>query len=197
MATKPDPTKNKEFKLVPAGTHLARCCQFIHIGHVPNTFPGATTAVVNKIRLTWELPDETNVFSDEKGAQPFSMSKEYTLSMNDKANLRKVIESWFGAKLSDEEAAEFDTELLVGKPALITITHTVKGDKTYADVQNVTALPKSMTCPEPINKSSILTWENMSTEDFNKLPPFLQDKMKQAAEYGPWCAKNGIAEQAF
>lgn len=197
MATKPDAQKNKEFKLVPAGTHMARCYQFIHLGHVPNTFPGATSPTVNKIRLTWELPDEMVTFNEEKGPQPFSMSQEYTLSMNEKANLRKMVESLFGQKLSDEEAENFDTELLVGKPCLLTIVHTTKGDKTYAGVQNVTSLPKGMPVPEPVNKSNIITWENMSTEDFNNLPPFIQDKMKQAAEYGPWCEKNGVAAIPF
>lgn len=197
MATRPDKSNGKDFKLVPAGTHMARCYQFIHLGHVPNTFPGATTSTVNKIRLTWELPDEKAVFNAEKGEQPFVMSQEYTLSMNEKANLRKMIESLFGQKLSDEEAENFDTELLVGKPCLLTIVHTVKGDKTYTNVQNVTSLPKGMPVPEQINKSSIITWENMSTEEFNNLPPFLQDKMKQAAEYGPWCEKNGVSSIPF
>ncbi len=196
MATKAETTK-KEFKLVPAGTHLARCYAFLHMGHVPNTFPGATNPTVNKIRLTWELPEEMAQFKEGAEPQPFSMSQEYTLSMNEKANLRKVVSSWLGVKLSDEEAEFFDTELLVGKECLLTIVHTTKGDKTYAGIQNVTSLPKGMICPAPINKTSIITWENMSPTDFDSLPQFLQDKMKQATEYPVWCEKNKVDGIAF
>lgn len=196
MATKAESQK-KEFKLVPAGTHLARCYAFLHLGHVPNTFPGATTPTVNKIRLTWELPQEMAQFKEGGEEQPFSMSQEYTLSMNEKANLRKMVESWFGQKFTDEEAENFDTELLVGKECLLTIVHTVKGDRTYAGVQNVTSLPKGMVCPEPINKTSIITWENMSPTDFDAIPPNLRDKMKQATEYPVWCDKNNVQPIAF
>lgn len=196
MTTKAETIK-KDYPIVPAGTHLARCYQFIHLGHVPNTFPGATTPTVNKIRLTWEFPQEMHQFKEGQPEQPFSISQEYTLSMNEKANLRKIVESWFGIKLGDEEAANFDTELLVGKECLLTITHTQKGDKIYAGVQNVTSLPKGMSCPDPINKTSILTWEGMNADDFSKIPAFIQDKMKQATEYPVWCEKNNVEAAAF
>lgn len=188
---------NKEFKLVPAGTHLARCYQFIHLGNVPNTFPGAKSAIVNKIRLTWELPEELEVFKEGEAPQPFVVSQDYTLSMNEKANLRKMIQSWYGKTFTDEEADNFDTELLVGMDCLLTINHVTKNDKTYANIQNVTKLPSKMVCPNPINKPSIVTWENMTMDIFNNLPKFLRDKMRVSEEYKQYAINNGIETLAF
>lgn len=192
MATKATGGAKKEFKLVPAGTHLARCYQFLHIGNVPNTFPGAQSAVINKIRLTWELPDEKVSFKEGEEPKPFSISQDYTLSMNEKANLRKMVQSWLGQKMTDEEATDFDVETLVGKPCLLTIVHTTKGDKTYASVNNVTALPGKMECPAAINAPSVINWETMTVDAFNALPEFLQKKMQEAAEYRAFAEANNI-----
>lgn len=197
MPTKPDATNKKEFKLVPAGTHLARCYQFIHIGHVPNTFKGAEGQITNKIRLTWELPEELEVFKQGEEAKPFSVSQEYTLSMNEKANLRKMVQSWTGVTLSDEEANNFDAESLVGMDCLLTVTHVTKNDKTFANIQNITKLPSKMVCPASVNASKITTWPGMTKEEWATIPKFLQDKMKLSEEYKKFALENNIEEVAF
>lgn len=187
----------REFKIIPAGTHLARCYSFIHIGHVPNTFPGATNAITNKIRLTWELPEELEVFKEDKGPQPHVISQEYTLSMNEKSNLRKMIQSWYGKQMGDDEAEKFDVELVVGKECLLTVIHEEKAGKTYTKIQNVTALPSKMKCPDAINPSKIVTWEALTKDEFALLPNFIQEKMRQATEFTEWADKNGIVRVAF
>lgn len=194
MATTPDPVKNKEFKLVPAGTHLARCYQFIHIGHIPNTYPGSTSAIINKIRLTWELPEELTVFKEGEDAKPFSVSQDFTLSMNEKATLRKMVQSWMGKTLTDDEAAVFDAESLVGEPCLLTIIHKEgKDGKKYANVQNITKLPAKMVCPESVNALKIINWQDMTKEVFGSLPEFIQKKMQESAEYNKFAGTDGLA----
>lgn len=189
---------NKEFKLVPAGTHLARCYQFIHIGNVPNTFPGIKPGTMtNKIRLSWELPEELTTFKEGEEPKPFVISQDYTLSMNEKANLRKMIQSWLGKSFTDEEAVNFDTELLVGMDCLLTINHVTKGEKTFANIQNITKLPSKMVCPAPVNKASFVTWESMTPDIFNNLPKFIQDKMKLSDEYKTFARNSGIELEAF
>lgn len=197
MSTKAPAGSKKEFKLVPAGTHLARCFGFIHVGHVPNTYPNATTPTVNKIRLTWELPEEKEVFKEGAEPQPFSISQDYTLSMNEKSNLRKIVQSWFGKTMTDEEAADFDVESLVGLECLLTIAHQKKTDKTFAVVQNITQLPKAMKCPDGINKQFVITWENLDEATYNGLPEFIQNKLKEASEYPVWCQKHNVESVAF
>ena len=72
-----------DFKIPPAGTHMARCIGMIEIGTVTTTFMD-DEKILQKVSITWELPEELAVFNEEKGEQPFVVSKEYTLSMHEK-----------------------------------------------------------------------------------------------------------------
>ena len=78
---------------VPAGTHVARCYQIIHIGTILDTFQGEEK-LVNKVRLVFELPLETADFG--KGEQPFSIGRDFTLSMHEKSGLRAFVQGWLG-----------------------------------------------------------------------------------------------------
>ena len=91
---------------VPAGNFPARCYKIIHYGTIPTSYMGESK-MTNTIRVDFELPTEMRVFDEEKGEQPLSISKEYTLSMNEKANLCRDLESWRGKKFTDEEAVNF------------------------------------------------------------------------------------------
>lgn len=195
MPTLPDKTSLKEFAPVPVGTHLARCISLIHIGHIPNTIKGAKSDIRNVIRLTWELPEELLPAKDGETGMPYVISQDYTLSMHEKASLRKLVQTWLGTKMTDEEAENFDVESLIGKACLLNVIHTVSNanGKTYGNVQSVTSLPGKMKCPEQVNASSIYTWDTMTPAEMDLIPPFITAKMKTATEYPEWCAKNGIA----
>ena len=177
------PYKGKDFDPVPAGNHIARCYQILHIGTVPEEYEGRVN-MMNKVRFTWELPNETKVFKEGEPAKPLSISKDYTLSMGDKANLRKVVEGWLGAGLHKEEAEFFDVETLIGQPCMLNVVHKKsKGGNLYADVLGVASIPKGMTAPEAINTSRVINYENFDQAVFDKLPDFLKDKMKKSEEY--------------
>ena len=75
-------------EIVPSGTHIARCYSMIHIGTVEWEYNGEQK-FSNKVRLTFELPNEMREFSGEQ--KPMVISKEYTLTMHEKSNLRKDI----------------------------------------------------------------------------------------------------------
>jgi hypothetical protein len=57
--------------------------------------------------ITWELPTELEVFHEEKGEEPYVVSKTYTLSMHEKATLRRDLESWRGQGFTEKEAEAF------------------------------------------------------------------------------------------
>lgn len=171
------------FAPVPAGTYAARCYSMIHIGTVVEEYMGENKEL-NKVRITWELPTELKVFKEENGEQPYSVSKEFTLSMHEKANLRKFLESWRGKGFSEEEAKSFDITKLLGKSCLISIIHkTSKQGSQYAVISSCSTLPKGMVCPEQINPSFEFNWENFDQEKFDKLPDWLKDKMKTSNQY--------------
>jgi len=171
------------YEPIPAGTYPARCYSMIHIGTIEENILGQTKKL-NKVRITWELPTETKVFKEENGEQPYSISKEFTLSMNEKSNLRKFLEGWRGVSFTEKEAEAFDVTVLIGKPCLLSVIHkSSKNGNTYAEISSVSTLPKGMSCPKQINSSFEFNYNPFSLDKFETLPDFLKDKMKQSEEY--------------
>jgi hypothetical protein len=172
-------------ELIPAGNYIARCYQMIQIGTVQEQYMGETK-VLPKVRIGWELPLETRVFKEENGEQPLVIAKEYTLSMNEKANLRKDLASWRGKDFSEEEAKSFDVTNLLGKACMLNIIHKAsKSDasKVYEQIAGITPMPKGMIAPQQINKTVLLTYDAFDTAAFEKLPDFIKTKMKTSQEY--------------
>lgn len=171
------------YEPIPAGTYPARCYSMIHIGTIEENILGQTKKL-NKVRITWELPTETKVFKEENGEQPYSISKEFTLSMNEKSNLRKFLEGWRGVSFTEKEAEAFDVTVLLGKPCLLSVIHKLsKNGNTYAEISSVSTLPKGMSCPKQVNPSFEFNYNPFSLDKFETLPDFLKDKMKQSEEY--------------
>ena len=185
--------KPKNFELVPEGTHVARLYQILHIGTVEDEYMGEKK-MVDKIRLTFELSNERKEFREGEGEKPFSISKEMTFSMNEKAWLRKIIEGMLGVALSDDEAYAFDLEDVSGKPCLISVVHkTTKGGNKIAVIQSAAKLPKGTKEPEAFNEARILDVNTVTDEDLEKLPGFLREKLYASAE---WKKRDAIEEDA-
>lgn len=177
-------TGGTSFEPIATGNYPARCYSMIHIGTVEETILGVTKKL-NKVRISWELPTELKVFKEENGEQPHVISKEFTLSLHEKATLRSFLKNWRGKDFTDEEAKAFDIEKLVGAPCMLNITHKNKkdGSGVYAEIGSISSMPKGFTCPEPINAKFIFTYEDFSTEKFNLLPEYLRNKMVNSDEY--------------
>lgn len=171
-------------ELTPAGTFAARCYSMVHIGTVTETILNEVKTM-NKVRITWELPTETRVFDEQKGEQPMVISKEYTLSMHEKANLRKDLESWRGKGFTEEQAENFDITKLLGIPCMLSIIHKIsKSGSEYATISSIATLPKGMECPEQINKTFEFNYDDKFSEDVvESFPDFIKDKIKKSDEY--------------
>lgn len=171
-------------ELIPAGNYVARCYSMIHIGTVTEEIMGEKKRQ-NKCRITWELPSELRVFDEKKGEQPMVISKEYTLSMHEKANLRKDLESWRGKAFTDAQAKSFDITKLLGVPCMLNVIHKETRDgKEFATISNISSLPKGFTCPEQVNPTFEWNfedkWDEIVLEDF---PEFIKAKIKSSEEY--------------
>ena len=155
----------------------------IEMGTNQETYQGVDK-MVNKVRITWELPTEKIVFKEERGPEPRVISKEFSLSMHEKANLRGFLESWRGRSFTDNEAKAFDVTNLLGVPCLLSITHkTANNGNTYANISSVSLLPKGMECPEMINERQELSFDNFKEELFESLPDFIKEKIQTSQEY--------------
>lgn len=174
--------KGGDFVLMPAGNHLARCYAMIEIGTIKEESGIYAGKEQHKVRITWETPHECHDFG--KGMQPFSISKEFTLSMNEKATLRKMLESWRGKSFTDEEANRFDITKLLGVPCMINVIHktSAKGS-TYPDISSIATLPKGFEAPAQINPNFVLSFDNWNQSIFDGLPDFIKTKIKSSKEY--------------
>ena len=170
---------------VPAGTYPARLYKVIHYGTIPNTYLGEQK-MTNTIRLDFELPTETKVFDKAKGEQPLSISKEYTLSMNEKANLCKDLESWRGKKFTDEDAVNFNILSVIGKECMINIAHKTSNStgNVYSYIASISPMPKGMECPPQVNPSFVWDYDtNFDDSVLQNMHEFFQTKIKSSIEY--------------
>jgi hypothetical protein len=177
-------TNSKPRELIPAGNYVARCFSMIEIGTVKEEYQGKQKTAY-KVRIGWELPNERRVFKEERGEEPMSISKTYTLSMNEKANLRKDLESWRGKAFTEDEAKSFDITALLGKPCMLNIIHkkSLDGTKTYERISGITPLMKGYEPPAPVNPITRLEFDNWNEALFASLPDFLQDEIRSTPEY--------------
>lgn len=171
-------------KLPPMGTHLARCYSLVDLGTHEEEFQGETKNR-RKIRISFELPNEQEVFKEERGKEPFTITKEFTLSLHEKAGLRKTLEAWRGRAFTEKELDKFDVANLLGAPAMITIGHEPKkdGSGTFAKVLSVAALPKGMTVPPAILTSIEYSVEMGDNQVFRDLPDWLREKISKCQEW--------------
>lgn len=167
---------------VPAGTHVARCYQIIHIGTIPDTYQGEPR-IVDKVRLVFELPLETADFG--KGEQPFSIGRDFTLSMHEKSGLRAFVQNWLGEALTDSDAAKFNVATLLGKECMLNVMHrTANTGRTYADIKGASPLVKGMTCPPLVNSAFLLDYDSEDFDlRFKMLPEWLQNKVSSSKEF--------------
>ena len=174
-----------EKELISAGTYVARCYRMVEIGTVEEEFLGVKKQL-HKVRIGWELPTELKVFNPEKGEQPSVIDKEYTLSLADKANLRKDLQSWRGKAFTDEESESFDITKLLGVPCMLNIIH-VQGKKdptkTYQAIGSVSPMPKGLICPPQITETFVFDFDNFDETKFNSLPDFLKEQIEKTPEY--------------
>jgi hypothetical protein len=173
-----------ERKVVPAGNHVARCYGMIQIGTVEQEYMGEKKKL-HKVMVDFELPMETAVFKEGEEAKPFVISKDFTLSFNEKSTLRKMLESWRGKEFTDQEAANFDITKLVGAPCMLNIVHKASADgtKTYANITGITPMPKGLQCPDQVNPTRLLAYDSWNQEVFMSLPEWLADKISATPEY--------------
>ena len=176
---------SKPRELVPAGSHVARCYSMMHIGTNEEEYMGQKKKL-NKVRITWELPNELRVFEESKGEQPMVISKEYTLSMYEKANLRKELEGWRGKGFTENEAKSFDITKLLGVACMLSIIHKVSEGtkKEYAIIGGISGLPKGLICPAQINSNFEFNFQNkFDLKVLESMPDFIKNKIKTSDEF--------------
>lgn len=135
-----------------AGVHHAVLVGLYDIGTHTSTYLGKET-VKRKAVLVWELVGQritgTDPASGEEYDRPRTISQRYTLSMGDRARLRRDVEAVRGKRLTKEEVDAFDLTGLLGMNAQLQTTNETKDGKTYTNIQSVMALMKGQPAATP------------------------------------------------
>ncbi len=168
-----------DFEPAPAGLHLARLYRIVDLGTTASDrYTDEKTGkpkVQHQVHFTWELPED--LMSD---GRPFVASRRYTLSLHERSNLRKDLESWRGKGLDD--GAELDFASLLGSWCQLNIVHSSYEGKTFAKVTSVLPPPKGER-PPIVNDPIMFDLDNFDAKVFEALPDWMTDRIKVSEEY--------------
>ena len=141
-------TNRKNIEPIPPGVHAALCYGVIDLGTQPNRKFGGEH---RQVLLQWELPACRGEFEKDGDLRdlPRAISRRYTLSLDEKSNLRRELESWRGRKFTDEELSGFDLQNLLGANCQIQVVHQTKLDGgIFAGIGAIMALPQGSSVPK-------------------------------------------------
>jgi hypothetical protein len=96
--------------------------------------------------IIWEIPDQRlSIERDGKHLDlPRVVSKKYTMSLNEKSNLRRDLQSWRGRAFTESELEGFDITKLIGVNCMIQVVHGKSGEKVYTNISSILPLYKGI-----------------------------------------------------
>jgi hypothetical protein len=97
MALTISDTGGGSFEQAPQGNHNATCYRLVDVGTHNETFEGETKKR-HSIFISWELND-----AKMEDGRPFTILKQYTLSLNEKSALYKDLCQWRKKPFTPEE----------------------------------------------------------------------------------------------
>lgn len=177
------------FKRVPAGVYIGRCYSLIDLG-TQETNGQFGVKLQHKLRVGWELfgdDDQGNPLTVEVDGKhmPMTISKSYTVSLHEKASLRKDLAAWRGRDFTEEEAKAFDVSNLIGVYGMVNVTTSETNGKTYSNVAGLTPLPGALKAqkPAPVHAPVVFNLDEPDMEVFGSFHEKLQDAIKRSPEW--------------
>lgn len=169
---------NSNIPKLENGVYTAISSMLIDIGPQKSTLDNN---IRRKFIMIWNIVGEFIEVNNEK--LPRVMSKEYTLSLNEKSNLTKDLQAWRGKAFSEEELQGFDILTVMNKPCQLQIINEEKNGKTYNNISAIMAMPKGMTV-EPLEETTVFITNNPETwENWGKIPKWIREKIKKAERF--------------
>ena len=167
-----------DFKPIPEGMYQGVCYMVFDLG---TQFNEQFNNKSRKVLVGWEVPDER--IEIDGGVKPTVISKRYTLSLNEKAILRKDLESWRSKKFTKEELNGFDISNLIGANCNLQILHNEYNGKTYANIATITPLMKNQTKLDLEGETVYFSFED-NTEFPDNTPEWIKTIAMKSDEYG-------------
>jgi hypothetical protein len=172
------------------GAYTAACILVADVG----MSQGGRYQPQQKVFIQWELIGQwVKIQRDGKTVElPRLIGKFYTLSLSRKARLRGDLESWRGRLFTEAELKGFDLFTILGAPCQLGIVHDQGADgKTYTNVATIMGLAQGT--KKPVPESTLLRYARDEPRDFDRLPPWLQDRIRQGEAAMPAPAETDAA----
>lgn len=130
-----------KFKAHPEGQFISQCVDTINLGEKVEEYPGTPTKVVPKCALVFRTGEK-----NEDTGEYIDISREFTISMGEKSNLRKFLEQWRGKPYSEDAIKEgVPLHKLTGNHGLLTVARKTSGSgRTYGIISACVGLPKQL-----------------------------------------------------
>lgn len=173
------------YEQAPIGAHSARCIGLIDIGTQHGEYEGVPN-VRRQVIIRWELPDEP-MTTGENAGQPFTVSEFFTLSLGEKASLRKALVSWRGKDFTTDELKGFDMKSILGAACMLQVGRN-KNDK--AKVTAVMSRPKAVAVPAQVNPSVYFSLAAFDQSAFDKLSDGIKGLIEKSDEWAGMVASN-------
>jgi len=178
-----------DFKKVPPGVYVARCFRLIDMG-TQITDGQYGTKEQHKIRIGFEVFGEDDngvpltITLDGKD-MPLTISKTYTMSLHEKAGLRKDLAAWRSRDFTEEEAKGFDISKLLGVYCMLNVTTGENNGKSYTNIAGITPLPQALknAKPEAVHELIAFDLDNPDWAVFQGFHEKLQETIKQSPEF--------------
>ena len=175
--------ENKSFgpkELAPAGTQCGRLIHILDLGTQETEFQGQKKNR-RQVRLTWELVD-----SRMQDDRTFIIGKTYNASLY-KSSLLDLIESMTGKPIEFEQDGSYNMKQLLNLPCMVTVVHSTKADKTYANVGSVSPVPtikgKKIDVEEATNHLLNFGLDEFDQDTYDMIPEWVQKIIEKSPEY--------------
>jgi hypothetical protein len=197
MALTAKATGDSNFTPVPQGMHLARCYRVVDLGTQKTEYQGQVKHLP-KVMLQFEVhgnDDNDKPIVTQKG-EPMSISKNFTLSLAEKATLRKDLQTWRGREFTQAELNGFELKNVLGAWAMISVIKAMGNNgKEYTNIATINSVPSAMKAnlPQGFNKVGLFEIENPDHEMFETFSDNLKQKIQGSPE---WQSRNGSGSPA-
>lgn len=125
----------------PEGQFVGQCVDVIDLGERVEDFAGKPKKLTPKCALVFRT-GEVN----EHTGEPIDISREFTVSMGELANLRKFLESWRGKGYDADQLDDgVPLDKLCGNHGLLTVEQrAASSGRKYGNIQAIVPVPKQM-----------------------------------------------------
>lgn len=171
-----------KFKPHPEGQFVAQCVDTIDLGEKVQDFPGTPSYLAQTCAIVFRSGER-----NEETGEYIDIAREFTVSMGDKANLRKFLEQWRGKPYTaDEVKAGVPLHKLTSNYGLLTVAHRQSGKgRTYANITACVGIPQQMKGLVKPNGDYIRAdfWDTRKKEYHEAAQKFRSDNGSANGEY--------------